>query len=799
MRLNSTYSRRQTIKRTLAIFLPNFIFVFLAIAAVGWVEAQNERADLRRNENSNVLMGQQAIMNTLTPVVDDLRYLSKEVADSGVLAMKNVDSEGIKAALKTNFINFSSAHGYYDQIRVIDTSGMEIVRVNYNNGRPEGVLGSGLQNKSHRYYFKQTINLPRGQIYVSPLDLNIEHGALELPIKPMIRLAKPITDGQTKKVIGMVIINYTARLMLDRFTRVATGKDSHLMLLNAAGYWLKGVDKSDEWGFMYAKGKQLTFGRRFPMVWHKIVTSKNGQVATAQGMFTFRTVYPLPGAPVRRATRTSGIAAGASKADPPAYHWIIVSQVPAKKLSRMTALLLLKAILTAIVIFSIMTFLAFRYAIVDMNRRRSETELLESKESLERTVLERTSALQASNEALRAQIDERKKMEIEREKLQGQLLQAQKLESVGRLAGGVAHDFNNMLSVITGYAELGMGRLDPQDPLYADLQEILTAANRSANITRQLLAFARQQAIAPEVLDLNEAVESVLKMLRRLIGEDIELSWRPGWSLWPVKMDRTQIDQILANLCVNARDAIADVGVISIETSRRTLDKAYCEAHSDFDPGDFVVLAVSDNGVGMDKDTLNNIFEPFFTTKDLGQGTGLGLSTVYGIVKQNGGFINVYSEPGKGTTFRIYLRRCADSVVEDENEIADEVAGATGETVLVVEDEPSLLKLTDAMLKGIGYRVLLAKNPLEALQLAEAQNDGIDLLLTDVIMPEMNGAELAVRLQAIFPRLKCLFMSGYTADVIAHHGILEKDVHFIQKPYAMAELAFKVRETINRG
>ena len=391
------------------------------------------------------------------------------------------------------------------------------------------------------------------------------------------------------------------------------------------------------------------------------------------------------------------------------------------------------------------------------------------------------------------QMDEaRKESERQREALEVQLFQVQKLESVGRLAGGVAHDYNNMLSVIIGFAELGLEKVEANDPLYTNFEEILLAANRSKEITRQLLAFARQQTIAPKVLDLNATVESMLKMLRHLIGEDIDLAWRPKADLWPVKVDPTQIDQILANLCVNARDAIADVGKITIETDMATFDGAYCAQHAGFVPGDFVILAVSDDGSGIDKETLNNIFEPFFTTKGVGQGTGLGLATVYGIVRQNEGFINVYSEPDNGTTFKIYLRRHASQTGEALLPGTEKIPMGRGEIVLVVEDESLILKLAGRMLTALGYRSLLAKNPDEALKLAELHSDEISLLLTDVVMPAMNGRELADRLKAIRPNLRCLFMSGYTANVIAHRGILDEGVHFIQKPFSKDQLAIKI-------
>ncbi len=380
--------------------------------------------------------------------------------------------------------------------------------------------------------------------------------------------------------------------------------------------------------------------------------------------------------------------------------------------------------------------------------------------------------------------------------LEAQFIQAQKMESVGRLAGGVAHDFNNMLSVILGNTELAISRLKTGDPLYKTLQEILNAGMRSADLTRQLLAFARKQAVVPKVLDLNDTVAGMLKMLRRLIGEDIDLGWRPGPRLWKVNMDPSQVDQLLANLTVNARDAIEKAGRVIIETSNTTCDEAYCADQPDCAAGDYVVLTVSDNGCGMEKEMLANIFEPFFTTKKEGQGTGLGLATVYGIVKQNGGFINTCSEPGQGTTFSIHLPRYRDEATEnDRHKSQGKIQGGT-ETILIAEDEEAVLKLSENMLVMLGYKVLAAKGHHQALRLAEEYHENIDMLLTDVVMPGMSGKELAERLMAIKPGLKCLYMSGYTADIIARQGILDEGIQFISKPFSVRDLAAKVRETL---
>jgi len=383
-------------------------------------------------------------------------------------------------------------------------------------------------------------------------------------------------------------------------------------------------------------------------------------------------------------------------------------------------------------------------------------------------------------------------------RLAAQFQQAQKMEAVGLLAGGVAHDYNNMLSVILGYAELALEKVDPVDPLHADLKIIITAAKRSADITRQLLTFARKQTIAPVVLDLNQTVETMLAMIRRLIGEDIDLAWLPKAHLCPIKMDPTQVNQILVNLCVNARDAFVGAGKITIETGNVVFDAAYCADHFGFVEGAYVLLTVSDDGCGMSREVMGHLFDPFFTTKAEGHGTGLGLSTVHGIVKQNEGFINVYSELGNGTTFRIYLPQ---HVEQDVVSVQTKPLGmplSQGETVLVVEDEPVLLMMAQMMLRKLGYQVLAAGTPSEAIELAKKHESQIHLAITDVVMREMNGRELAECLRPLCPGLKILFMSGYPADVIARRGVLEAGVNFLQKPFSVNELATKVREVLQK-
>jgi signal transduction histidine kinase/CheY-like chemotaxis protein len=408
-----------------------------------------------------------------------------------------------------------------------------------------------------------------------------------------------------------------------------------------------------------------------------------------------------------------------------------------------------------------------------------------------------SSTMRKGLEQARHEIAERQKTEEQRAKLSGQLAQAQKMESVGRLAGGVAHDFNNMLGVIFGHTEMALQQIGPDHPLRDALQEIRKATVRSADLTRQLLAFARRQTVAPRVLDLNETVQGMLKMLQRMIGEEIRLDCHLRAGVWPVRVDPSQLDQMLVNLGVNARDAIRGVGTLSISTENTILDEAYCGEHPGSFPGEYVTLQVADDGCGMEKETLSHLFEPFFTTKHMGEGTGLGLATVYGAVKQNGGFIDVRSEPGRGTTFKIFLPRYAGA---REPSARSEETGAPlrrgQETVLVVEDELAILKLTRMMLEKQGYTVLSAGTPLEAIRVAAQHPGSIDLLMTDVVMPEMNGRDLARNLMPRHPNLKCLYMSGYTADVIADHGVLKDGVSFIQKPFSAKTLTDKIRQTL---
>jgi len=437
---------------------------------------------------------------------------------------------------------------------------------------------------------------------------------------------------------------------------------------------------------------------------------------------------------------------------------------------------------------------------VTSQRARADTEGSDgtTRDELEARVQERTAELEHANEELLRVIAEQLKTEKALQRSQEQLQHAQRLEAVGRLAGGIAHDFNNLLSVVLGYSISIASELPEGSPMRADVEEIRRAGERAAELTQQLLAFGRQQVLEPRVVDLNVVTLHVERMIRRILGEDIELVTVPGDPLWKVKIDPGQIEQVILNLAINARDAMPEGGRLTIETGNLLIDEDYAQSNLGAAPGAHVVLSVSDTGMGMDKDTQAKIFEPFFTTKEKGKGTGLGLSTVFGIVKQSGGHIWLYSEPGKGTTFKLCFPRTAE---QGDSLLPPEVAASPiprgTETILLVEDDAQLRALARTILVRHGYQVLDAPNPVDALAISAGFPGWIALLVTDVVMPQMNGRELSRKLLEMRPDTKVLYMSGYTDNAIVHNGILDAGVAFLQKPLTPAVFARKVRQVLD--
>jgi len=429
--------------------------------------------------------------------------------------------------------------------------------------------------------------------------------------------------------------------------------------------------------------------------------------------------------------------------------------------------------------------------IQDVNR-----QLREFQSELERRVESRTADLRRANEELQREIVEREKTEDALRRSEEQLRQAQKLEAIGRFAGGIAHDFNNLLTVILSYSQMLLRRAEPTGHR-RELEEIQRAGQRAADLTRQLLAFSRQQVLEPAILDMNVVLRNLSTMLMRVLGEDVELKLGRGAALGKVKVDRSQLEQVIMNLVVNARDAMPNGGKLVLETGNVDLDEGYAADHVGVTPGPYVMLAVSDTGAGMDKATQARAFDPFFTTKDVGRGTGLGLATVFGIVKQSGGNLWLYSEPGCGTTIRIYFPRCEGEAESTRSSGPLPSLPRGTETILLLEDEEQVRHVAVSILEGSGYRVLEAANPEDALSIVEQRGIVPDLLLTDVVMPRMSGRHVAERIAARCPIVRVLFMSGYTDDVVLHHGVLASDVAFLQKPLTPDSLTRKVREVLD--
>lgn len=894
----------QVVRPFFFLFVPLAILLGGIIAFLYFHDAKSQQEALKLKETGRLNTQKEVVTSYIQAIATDVLTVSKHYE---LRMMLDNNEPRYRDSLAREFLWFSKIKKIYDQVRFLDEHGMEILRINYNNGAPAIVPRQNLQPKGERYYFKDTFGLSDREVFVSPFDLNIEHGQLELPAKPMIRFGTPVFDSEGKKR-GVVLLNYLGSHLLNTLEAIAKRSFGEILLLNSEGYFLRGPTPGDEWGFMYENKKDRTFARTHPKAWQTISRAESGQFSTGDGIYTFTTIRPFTEAQVSSTGSGKPYTPSQKLVEGTAYFWKLVSHIRSGGPSLESAPLLGRALPIFAVMLVLLALGCGYVAYAGARRRLAEEEVRNHRDYLKQLVEQRTLELTQANRQLQQDINEREQVErelreseekyrsmmeamddaayicsddfriaymnsamrerigydavgercskviheldeqcpwcvhrrvmngehvkleivspkdkrtyqvsnspifhldgsiskltifrdnTEVKKIEAQLHQAQKLESVGRLAGGVAHDYNNVLSVIIGFTEMAMDDAAPDSPLRSNLDEILKAAHNATDITRQLLAFARKQNIAPKILDLNSNVENMLKMLRRLIGEDIDLVWAPGIDLWPVMMDPSQVNQILANLCVNSRDAIKGVGKITIETKNTRFDESRCAAYVGSMPGDFVHLAVSDDGCGIEKEIQKNIFEPFFTTKNMDKGTGLGLSTVYGIVKQNNGFINVYSEPGHGTTISIYLPRHEGEPSLSQEKIAVETPAGQGETILLVEDDLQFLRLSQKLLQGLGYNLLTANTPGEALKLAAEYTDRIHLLVTDVIMPEMDGRELMERVTALCPQIKHMFMSGYTADVIKHRGMLDESVRLLNKPFSKKDLAAAVRMALD--
>ena len=691
-----------------------------------------EQKALAADEATSLSLGTVAITKDLRAITTDLMIVAQHTEFWEMHQRLNPDSVW---HLQRDLLLLVGNKQIYDQARYLDETGMEIVRVNFNNGRPTAVPSEVLQDKSRRYYFREAMALDKGEIYFSPLDLNIEHGKIERPFKPMIRLATPVFNKEGKKR-GVVVLNYFGVDLIGNFETEATGVSGDAMILNSNGYWLKAPDPELEWGFMLDHNQ--SFAKNSPKSWERIVKADKGQFVDENGLFTFETVYPLL-EDFKSATQTTGaFVPSAGKLDRHAYYWKIVSQVPGNTLSAMAERETRKFLFVLGPLYLIVVITVGGLVQVRMRRTEAEKALRES-EARMRLLLEAISVgvgiedldgrtMSANDgwarvlgytpeEFLKMQFTEythpdhaaedmglfkelaegkRERYQLEkcyiskngsevwgrvtrtlvrddqgnpayclgmvediteRKAVEHQLVQAQKMESVGQLTGGVAHDFNNLLAVVS----LNMGLLQDEvagNPRHEKLVErTLDAVRRGATLTQRLLAFSRRQSLSPRPTDLGGLIADLEGLLRRTVGETIELHIRLAEDVWPVLVDAHQLESAILNVILNARDAMPVRGVLTLETKNTPLDEDFVSGHDELAAGDYVRLAISDTGSGIAPEILEQVIEPFFTTKEVGKGSGLGLSMVYGFSKQSHGHLAIHSKVGEGTTVELYLPR----------------------------------------------------------------------------------------------------------------------------------------------
>lgn len=979
------------IKRTVLFFLPAIVLLS-SIMAVSYVrEGKSSRKILRLKEARRLQTVEEVINSYIHAISSDILIISNHY-ELQMLLRKNTP-ENLKV-LGNEFRDFSFIKKIYDQIRYLDENGMEIIRINYDDGKADIVPADRLQPKGNRYYFKDAFRLNKGQVYISPFDLNIEHGKIELPIKPMIRFGTPVFDRQGKKR-GIVLLNYLGSDLLQKIRTLTAGETGEIYLVNPEGYFLYSPDPEDDWGFMYENKKDRTFFNRFSGVWGEIRQNEGGQISGNDGIFTYRTIRPLVKAYLSSTGSGEPFKPSKEMLEGRDYYWKIVSRLTPEQLNIRSAESLAGSYSIYIVMFFIlltgsfflarigekrklaekykdivssstdmMALLDTRFMYLAVNKAYADAFNMSFKQIIEKRVADvygedafNTAIKPYGDRCLKGEevnyeswfdfpaygrcymntfyypyysddkkltgfvvnkrnITERKKIEdalekserkyrnmmesfsdpiyicspqkkieymnqamadrigrdatgemcfsainrqdticdwcvydkvengqiteseiispldnrnyfiihmpinnedgtvskmavyrditdylvavSEKEKAESRLAQSQKMDSIGNLAGGIAHDFNNMLSIILGYGEELLYSMNPEDPAYESVKEIVDAGKRSADLTRQFLAFSRRQVLQPKVADLNSIVLNIEKMLRRLIGEDIELGTFLAGDLAHVKVDPGQVEQVIVNLAVNSRDAMPEGGKLRIETANIVLGEHDADALDGISPGEYVTLSITDNGRGMDEETRKRVFEPFYTTKEKGKGTGLGLSTVYGIVKQSGGYVYIDSEPEHGTTVKIYFQKTTGALPDEKESAGIDSINGKNELILVAEDESSMRKYCEKILTNLNYRVTIVKNGAEALKLIEENKIRPDLVITDVVMPGMSGKNLLDRLKESLPDLKVLFMSGYMDNSVVNQNIPDSGMPFIQKPFTKDELGKMLRRLLDR-
>ncbi len=706
--------KKALIKQFLVIFLP-FVLILVLLSWVVYyfqfIKTQEEV--LKAREINSLVMQKEFIQQTTKSIISDINIIAADPALHDVLTQKSQNSISHMSAI---FLIFSKYKGIYDQIRVLDKTGMEIIRVDLRGNKPFLVPAAQLQFKGKRYYFKDTYRLGKGEIFMSPLDLNIEKGKIEEPFKPMIRFGIPIFDKNNEKQ-GVLILNYLGKKLIDDLVKLSSKSPGHLMMTNSEGYWLKGMQAENEWGFMLKDRNEKRIQNQFPDVWQKIIKNENGQIFSQDGLITFVKVFPLK----------EGIKFSSGSPDPfqksvtnlssDHFFWAIMCHVLPDELHKENNKFVLALIFTDLFLIILLGTFSWLFVLTNTRRKLAENALKRSNIELEEKVKKRTQELFNTNIALEKEVMKHRQAISEKQKIESQLRQSQRMEAIGTLAGGIAHDFNNILTPILGYAEMAVMQLDQNNPLIDDINQIISASHRARELVQQILTFSRQaeQELRPIKVEL--VIKEVLKLLKSTIPATIEICQNIKSDCNPIMADHTQIHQIIMNLCTNAYHSMRkNGGVLSIVLFQVEISPEDYQISFDLRPGTYIKLEVSDTGHGMNRELQDKIFEPYFTTKEEGEGTGLGLSVVHGIIKSFNGHIAVYSEPEQGTTFHIYLPTIEPKTEHLRPVLIENIPHGT-EKILVVDDEKSIMKFEKKILENLGYSVTGRISSIEALKL----------------------------------------------------------------------------------
>ncbi len=792
----SPIHKKTLLKQFFSIFLP-FVFIVIllswAIYYFQFIKTQEEV--LKAKEINSLAMQKEFIQQTIKSIISDINVIAAEARLQDFLIPKNQNSA---SHVKLDFLAFSKYKGIYDQIRVLDETGMEKIRVDLKGNEPFSVPEDQLQFKGNRYYFTDTYLLAKGEIFMSPLDLNIEKGKIEEPLKPMIRFGMPIFDkGNVRQ--GALIINFLGKKLLDDLLRLSLDSPGHMMLLNSEGYWLKGIDPKNEWGFMFEARHEKKIQYQYPNVWQEIIKNDNGQLFNEMGLMTFIKIFPL-----KEGIKSSG---GSSKAfqkssthlNSDEFFWVIVSHILPKDLHKEDNKFLTTLIFADVLLLILLGVFSWQLILANFKRRLAETALKKLNQKLEEKVKKRTNELFSTDTALKKEVIEHRQVINEKRKIESQLRQAQKMEAIGTLAGGIAHDFNNILTPIMGYADIIKMQLDEDNQIFDEINEIISASYRAKDLVQQILTFSRQSEHELRPIRIQWILKEVIKLLRSSIPTTIEIRQDIESDCSPIMADHTQIHQVIMNLCTNAYHSMREKGgVLGVSLSQVNISLEDYHTDLQLTPGKYIKFEVSDSGHGMSQDLQKKIFEPYFTTKEEGEGTGLGLSVVHGIIKSFKGHISVYSEIKKGTTFHVYLPTIVSSINQQEVISNIDIPRGT-ENILVVDDEKSILKLEKQILEDLGYTVTCQVSSKEALIIFKKDPDVFDLVITDMTMPKVNGAELVTDLIQCSPNIPIILCTGFSAIMNPEKAKSIGISGYITKPISLLEFAKTVRSVLNKS